>query len=40
MLLCCFAKTVETQLDFHVKEFIVAFLKEGVFTEEIGKRHI
>lgn len=31
-------KTVETQLDFHVKEFIVAFLKEeGLFTEEIGK---
>ena len=31
-------KTVETRLDFHVKEFIVAFLKEeGLFTEEIGK---
>ncbi|ABY42741.1 dynamin family protein [Bacillus mycoides] len=31
-------KTVETQLDFHVKEFIVSFLKEeGLFTEEIGK---
>ncbi|KEK24762.1 dynamin family protein [Bacillus gaemokensis] len=31
-------KIVETQLDFHVKEFIVSFLKdEGVFTEEIGK---
>ncbi len=31
-------KTVETQLDFHVKEFIVVFLKEeGLFTEEIGK---
>ncbi|KFN01725.1 GTPase [Bacillus clarus] len=33
-----FQKTVETQLDFHVKEFIVTFLKEeGLFTEEIGK---
>lgn len=31
-------KTVETQIDFHVKEFIVAFLKdEEMFTEEVGK---
>ncbi|MDM5154194.1 dynamin family protein [Bacillus sp. DX1.1] len=31
-------KTVETQLDFHVKEYIVSFLKkEELFTEEIGK---
>ncbi|EOW9526573.1 dynamin family protein [Bacillus cytotoxicus] len=31
-------KTVETQIDFHVKEFIVSFLKEkGLFTENIGK---
>lgn len=31
-------KTVETQLDFHVKEFIVAFLKdEEMFTEKVGK---
>ena len=31
-------KTVETQLDFHVKEYIVTFLKnEGLFTEELGK---
>ncbi len=31
-------KTVETQIDFHVKEFIVSFLKEkGLFTENTGK---
>ncbi|WP_242217494.1 dynamin family protein [Bacillus cereus group sp. BfR-BA-01380] len=31
-------KTVETQLDFHMKEYVVSFLKqEELFTEELGK---
>ncbi|MEI4830540.1 dynamin family protein [Bacillus sp. FJAT-53711] len=31
-------KTVEAQLDFHVKEYIVSFAKqEAIFTEELGK---
>ncbi|MFD3446050.1 dynamin family protein [Microbacteriaceae bacterium 4G12] len=31
-------QTVETQLDFHIKEFILSFLKnESMYTEEIGE---
>lgn len=32
-------KTVETQLDFHVKEYIASFLKEkDLFTDELGNK--